>query len=413
MSVEATTVPGADRAEAWALGAPRPSYRLRGVRAVLAERIVENATITVEDGRIEDVTTGASAGPGDRPVIDGQNLLLLPGFVDVHSDALETERTPRPGAEVPIEFAMASFEGRAAAAGTTTMFHGAAFQHQNTRGVARRPDRALDLCGVADTTPSYRVDHRVLHRLDVLSAAGATTLSRRIEALGRHRGGEPPALVSHEDHTPGQGQYADPSGLRRFMIERDGMSPDEADARIGARVRASAALADVRAANLDWLSGLARDGLIRLVGHDPDSPEAVDALAARGGAVAEFPTTLAAAERARDRGLHVVAGAPNVLRGSSHSGNVSARELVSRGVVDALASDYLPTALLAAVTLLARDGIVDLPRAVGLITSGPARVAGLTDRGVIAPGMRADLALVDDTGHWPYAVATLRAGAAT
>src|SRR5690606_25462746 len=91
VSADATTVPGADRAEAWALGAPRPSYRLRGVRAVLAERIVENATITVEDGRIEDVTTGASAGPGDRPVIDGQNLLLLPGFVDVHSDALETE----------------------------------------------------------------------------------------------------------------------------------------------------------------------------------------------------------------------------------------------------------------------------------------------------------------------------------
>ncbi|MFC7403519.1 alpha-D-ribose 1-methylphosphonate 5-triphosphate diphosphatase [Georgenia alba] len=404
--------PATSTAQPWALGAPRPSYQLRNVRAVLPDRILENATLTVRDGRIQDVTAGggsAVGAPGAGPVVDGQNLLLVPGFVDVHSDALENERTPRPGAEVPIEFALASFEGRVAGAGTTTMFHGAAFQHKNTRGVPRSAERALDVCRVADTTPSYRVDHRVLHRLDVLSADGAEVLRRRVSGL---EDGAPAPLVSHEDHTPGQGQYADPAGLRRFMIERDGLTGEEADARIAQRVEEAADLAAVREANLAWLSDLATAGRVRLMGHDPDSPEEIDALVARGGAVAEFPTTVPAARRARERDLVVVAGAPNVLRGGSHSGNVSARELVSLGLVDALASDYLPTALLASAALLAAERVVDLPRAVGLITSGPARVAGLPDRGVIAAGMRADLALVDDgRGTWPYAVATLRAEA--
>jgi alpha-D-ribose 1-methylphosphonate 5-triphosphate diphosphatase len=144
------------------------------------------------------------------------------------------------------------------------------------------------------------------------------------------------------------------------------------------------------------------------MGHDPDSVEAVQALAARGGSVAEFPTSLEAARAARELGLPVVMGAPNALRGTSHSGNASARELIEHGLVTALASDYLPSGLLAAVFALARSGAADLPTTIGLVTSGPARVAGLDDRGALAPGFRADLTMVDPAGDWPVVWNVLR-----
>jgi alpha-D-ribose 1-methylphosphonate 5-triphosphate diphosphatase len=141
---------------------------------------------------------------------------------------------------------------------------------------------------------------------------------------------------------------------------------------------------------------------------------ALAVLLARGGSVAEFPTTADAARAARKLGLGlpVVMGAPNVLRGESHSGNVSAAALAELGLVDALASDYLPSGLLAGAFTLARSGRATLPAAIGLVTSGAAAAAGLADRGRLAAGLRADLALVDDAAAWPVVRAAFRAGAA-
>jgi len=175
-----------------------------------------------------------------------------------------------------------------------------------------------------------------------------------------------------------------------MIIERDGQLP-------------------VLDRNLAWLGELARAGRIRLVGHDMDSPGAVAALRARGGSVAEFPTTTGAARAARESGFPVVMGAPNAMRGESHSGNVSAAELVGLGLVTALASDYLPSGLLAGAVTLARRGVTTLPSAIGLVTAGPAQSAGLADRGSLVAGLRADLALVDDAGHWPVVRAVFRA----
>jgi alpha-D-ribose 1-methylphosphonate 5-triphosphate diphosphatase len=402
----ADSAAGAAR-QGWRFGRPPADYAVRGVRAVTPDRLIEDATVIVRDGVIRDIVEGGRDEPG---AVDGAGLLLLPGLVDVHSDALEIERMPRPATEVPLAFALASFEGRVTSAGTTTMFHGAGFQHKSVGGVVRDPERALETCEMIDAaSTSYRVDHRVLHRLDVLSAEGAEVLRRRIDALPADAH---PPLVSHEDHTPGQGQFTDPEGLRPHM-RAQGMGDAEIDAELAARMRKRESLLPVRAANLAWLSELALARRIRLLGHDPASTDDIEELAGRGGAVAEFPTTLAAARSARDHGLLVVGGAPNVLRGGSHSGNVAAGELVAAGLVDALASDYLPTSLLAAVAILVREGVATLPQAVSLVSLGPARVAGLDDRGAIAPGMRADLALVDDRhGDWPRVVQTLGANVA-
>ncbi len=216
-------------------------------------------------------------------------------------------------------------------------------------------------------------------------------------------------LVSHEDHTPGQGQYADRRYLERYLAGTEALSAAAAARRVDEVIAERDARQPTLERNMAWLGSLALAGRIRLVGHDPDSPAAIAALRVRGGSVAEFPTTAGAARAARELGMPVVMGAPNVLRGESHSGNVSAAELIGLGLVTALASDYLPSGLLAGAFTLARSGLVTLPAGIGLVTSGAAAAAGLSDRGRLAPGLRADLALVDDSAAWPVVRATFRA----
>lgn len=377
--------------EPWPLAAPPADYVLGHVRAVLPDRIVDDARVVVRGGVIEVVEPHPGGAGSD---VDGGGLLCLPGLIDVHSDALERERLPRPTAPLPWEFAIVSLEGKLVAAGVTTVFHGAGFQHKTSRGTSRTVTTAHELCACVRAHGRAAVDHRILYRLDVRSADGAEALRHELAAATGT------ALVSHEDHTPGQGQYADRRYMERYLMGNDGLSAEEAEQHVDKMIAERSAHLDVREANLAWLGGLARAGQIRLLGHDPDSPEAIAALAERGGAVAEFPTTVEAAAAARDRGFPVVMGAPNVLRGSSHSGNVSAAELISRGLVTGLASDYLPSALLAACFRIVAEQIASLPEAVRLITAGPAAVAGLTDRGALLAGHRADLVLIGD-GQWP------------
>ncbi|MDO5498335.1 MAG: alpha-D-ribose 1-methylphosphonate 5-triphosphate diphosphatase [Propionibacteriaceae bacterium] len=390
------------RAQAWPAGPTPADFVLGGVRAVLTDRILDDAWIAVREGRIAEIGTG-----GSRADLDGGGLLVLPGLIDVHSDALEKERAPRPTATLPWDFAIPSFEGRLLGSGVTTMFHGAGFQHKHARGVRREPAAALELCRAVDRHPAPAVDHRILHRLDVLSEGGAAALRERLEEVDHVGPGHIPPLVSHEDHTPGQGQYVDPSYLVAYIVGVDHKTEDEAWERVEEMRAEGVQSAPIREANLAWLGELARAGHIRLMGHDPDTPEAVDALVERGAAVAEFPTTVAAAERARECGLLIVAGAPNLMRGGSHAGNVSALELARRGLVDSLASDYLPPALLGAVSVLAPE--IGLPAAARLVTTGAAQVGGLTDRGTLAEGQRADLVLVDDSrGTWLRVARVLR-----
>ncbi|WP_236792728.1 alpha-D-ribose 1-methylphosphonate 5-triphosphate diphosphatase [Amycolatopsis sp. GM8] len=377
-------------AESWTLAAPPADYVLGHVRAVLPDRLLDDSRIVVRDGRIAAVEPHPAGSSSD---VDGQGLLCVPGLVDTHSDGLENERMPRPGAELPVEFAILSFEGKLHAAGVTTVFHGIGFEESHGRGIRRTVEQAEKVCEAVDTYPGGLVDHRILYRLDVRSPEGLAALRERLEQVPDG------ALVSHEDHTPGQGQYADREYYERYLVGRRGMSEVEARRHVDQLIVDRDGLLDVREEALSWLG--ARSERIRLLGHDPSSAGEIGELIERGGAVAEFPTTLEAAEAAREQGLPVVVGAPNVLRGRSHNGNASGRDLIERGLVTAVASDYLPSGLLAAAMLLAKEGIATLPAAIALVTSGPAEVAGLTDRGRLAPGLRADLALVEPREPWP------------
>ena len=390
------------RTGGWPIGSTPQDWILAGVTAVLPDRMVDDAWVVVRDGRIVEV---GERPPGARADLDGGGALCLPALVDVHTDVLAHEHRPRPCADLPLDLAVRTATERLAGCGVLTAFHGVPFGAHTPVGLPAGAPGPEDLLPALQAPEARASGTRVLHRLDIRSPEGLVALEA---ALAHAAPDDTPPLVSHEDHTPGIGQYADPADMERLLVGREGFSAEAAREHVRDWRRKREERSEVADATLARLGDLARTGRIRLAGHDPETAADIEALAARGGVVAEFPTTVEAALAARAHGLAIVAGAPNAVRGSSHTANVSARELVALGLVDALASDYVPATMLAAIEVLVRERLTDLPRAVGLVTSGPARAAGLTDRGALVPGARADIVLVRTVGRWPSVVATLR-----
>jgi alpha-D-ribose 1-methylphosphonate 5-triphosphate diphosphatase len=227
------------------------------------------------------------------------------------------------------------------------------------------------------------MDHRVLHRLDVRSRGGVDMFREQLN-------GQQTPLVSYEDHTPGQGQYRDRTVMERRLQDAQHMDQRRAAEHVDQLIASRDEELPFREETLAWLGGLAAAKSIRRMGHDAVTPAEIDELVARNASIAEFPTTIEAALHAKQLGIDTVAGAPNVLLGGSHSGNVSALDLAHAGCLNILASDYLPSSLLAAAFEIARLGHASLPATIGMICSNPAAV-GLDDRGVLEAGRRADL----------------------
>lgn len=376
-------------------------FAVTNVTAVLSDRLVDDATIVIEDGVIVDVSTGSTAPTG---ALDGHGAFCAPGLIDTHSDGLEKELRPRPGVLLPMAFAIHSFEGRVRGAGVTTIFHGVGYE--NGEKYDRSIEQAAEMCASLEgrgSSGQAPIDHQILHRLDVRDADGFGALRDTIDG----RASEPPGsagvlpLVSYEDHTPGQGQYADRRWMERYIAGTRSMAPEQATKYIDEMIAERDKQRVHRDAAMPWLAERALAGSIRLMCHDPASPDDIAEALDVGASIAEFPTTVEAAREAWERGLRIVCGAPNALRGESHSGNVSARELISLGLCDTLASDYLPSTLLGAVGRLVTEGVATLPEAMALVTSGPADTVGLTDRGRLEPGLRGDLVVFDLDGGLP------------
>src|ERR1700761_5904650 len=259
-------------------------YVLGGVRAVLPDAIVDDARVVVRDGVIVEVGPSPAGSTAD---LDGRGLLCVPGLIDVHSDALERERAPRPGVFLPWDFAVVSLEGKMSAAGITTVFHGAGFQEKVSGGVTRTAETANDICDAVTARSldsAALVGHRILYRLDARSPDGAAALA---EALGRHPAtAESLPLVSHQDHPPGQGQSPDRRYLERYHMGQDGLSAEQAAERGDKLIVDRDAQLPTLERNMAWLGELAQSGQIRLVGHDADSVPPVQAGGASRGAPA-------------------------------------------------------------------------------------------------------------------------------
>lgn len=341
---------------------------------ILRDQIVEG-TIVIEK---DTVTAIQSGGTGLRGAIDMEGDMLMPGVVDLHTDNLERQVQPRSNARWPSRSAMVAHDAQCAAAGVTTVFDALCL---GDLGFDKDRIRTF-LDGVSDGdalagTGLLKSDH-YLHLRCELPAADMMGLLDPVADHPRVR------LISLMDHSPGVGQYANIDRYRA-MRAKDGHDAATIERRI---VELQEQRARLRDPNRRALLDRVRPGGTVLASHDDRTEEEVEENHRDGIRISEFPVTLEAAQAARARAMEVIAGAPNIVRGGSHSGNVAVAELVRERVVDALASDYVPASLIEAV-FACRE--IALPDAVALVTDRPAQMAGLGDRGRIEAGLRADL----------------------
>ncbi len=356
------------------------AFTLVNARVVMPSG-VEETTLSVEDGRIAEI-----GGMTRGHVMDLGGDVIVPGLIDLHGDAIEKEVEPRPGALFPVQVALKSIDRRMAGAGVTTAFHGISFAEGElgVRDIALAEDLARALHAFA---PAAAVDHRVHVRYEVTDASSEPRVSELVlQGVAR--------LISFMDHTPGQGQFKDAAAYGAYLSRVYRTDETEIARRIVAKQSEAANVAG----RMQRLAELALTHGAALAGHDDEGEERVAFMAGLGARISEFPIDLTTARAAHRAGLVTLFGAPNILRGRSQSGALSAREAVQEGVAGALCSDYAPQALLPAIGLLTSELGIGWPEATALVSRNPAAAAGLTDRGQIAEGMRADLIRLRGSG---------------
>jgi alpha-D-ribose 1-methylphosphonate 5-triphosphate diphosphatase len=315
--------------------------------------------------------------------IDARDLLVLPGIVDLHGDAFERQMMPRPGVDFPIDVALLDSDRQAIANGITTVFHATTWSWEP--GLRCGDNARLLLEAIEALRPQLKADTRFHLRHETYNLDAEDEIARWLSA-GRID------LFAFNDHMDSTVASRDNPRKRNRMVERTGLSSEAFD-RLVERI---VSRADAVPASIAGLAKIAAEAGVRMLSHDDDSPALRKAFRAQGVRIAEFPVNEETAREAAAGGDAIVFGAPNVVRGGSHTGWTKAAEMIQKGLCSVLASDYYYPALLLAAFRLAADGILPLARAWDLTSAAPARAAGLADRGMIADGRRADILLVDD-----------------
>lgn len=348
-------------------------------RLVLPEGIVTGC-LRVRDGKIAEIETGAGVPAG---ALDCEGDTLAPGLIELHTDNLERHIAPRPKVEWPHAPAIIAHDAELASTGITTVFDALRVGSIPT---GLRTEYARYARPLADEILGLRAQNalKISHFLHLRAEICSATL---IDELAEFGADDRVRIVSLMDHMPGQRQFADISKYRDYLTGKHGLSLDAFDAHVatlyalhdefGARHEA-AAVTEGR-----------RLGAV-LASHDDATEAQVAASAAHGVRLAEFPTTAEAARASGRHGIAVMMGAPNLVRGGSHSGNVAAGDLAADGLLDVISSDYVPASLLLGALRLG-EITGDLHRGLAAVTSAPAAAVGLTDRGRLSPGLRADL----------------------
>lgn len=372
-------------------------FRITNARLVLGNDTVEGASVEVEDGRLGRVDPESSSV---GPEVDLGGLILIPGLVDLHSDAIEREIEPRPKVLFPLDLATAHSDRINAAAGITTAYHGVSLDEAEFG--RRSPEMAEEVVdAIRDHAPHALIDHRIHLRYEVTAAEGWPAVRAMVED-GRVD------LVSIMDHTPGQGNMREIEVYNRYISKTFGraLSIEECRRFLDRKEGHRAGIPD----RVRQLGRMARSRGIPLSSHDDDTPAKSIGWAELGATLCEFPLDLETARAARGAGLRTIFGAPNVVRGESHMGYLKAIDAIEAGVADALCSDYAPVMLLPAAFEAASRAALPLHEAIALVASRPAEMAGLADRGLIAAGKRADLVAVDVHRGRPRVHATWVAG---
>jgi alpha-D-ribose 1-methylphosphonate 5-triphosphate diphosphatase len=369
---------------------------LTNARIVLAERII-TGSVVIRDGLIAEISDSASTVGEDM-----EGDYLLPGLVELHTDHLETHYSPRPGVRWDTMSAIQAHDAQIATSGITTVFDCLRLGSDEEGGFARGEMRALaDAIKTAQTQGRLRAEHLLHLRCEVPCADV-------LDQFSDFEGDSQVRLASLMDHAPGQRQFQQLEQYILFYKRKRGMSDEAFDAFVERRMQASARYS---AENRDALATRCAELGITVASHDDATLAHVEEAQGHGVRLAEFPTSLEAARASHKAGMSVLMGAPNVVRGSSHSGNIAARDLAEQGVLDVLSSDYVPLSLLHAPFVLS-DAIesLSLPQAIAMVSATPARTVGLADRGRIDVGLRADLVRVERTEGVPISRAVWRQG---
>jgi alpha-D-ribose 1-methylphosphonate 5-triphosphate diphosphatase len=349
-------------------------------RMVLAGEVVHGA-LSVAGGRIEALGSGATASG----TLDLEGDYLFPGLVEVHTDNLERHLMPRPKVQWAEMPALLAHDAEVAAAGITTVFDALGVGESDPESLRGSTwDTLLDVLDGCIESDLLRADHHLHVRCELPAP-------NTIELFEPFRNHPRLSMISLMDHTPGQRQWENIEVARIYYTGKKGWSDDKFDRRVSEAVSLQTRYAQPHRRH--FVEHCRVHG-IALASHDDTTVAHVEQAHAEGASMSEFPTTLAAARAARERGLANIMGGPNVVRGGSHSGNVAAAELARQGLLDILSSDYVPGSLMSAVMRLVDEGICTLPEAVAMVSRAPARAAGLHDRGSLEPGLRADLVQV-------------------
>ncbi|MBB4372275.1 alpha-D-ribose 1-methylphosphonate 5-triphosphate diphosphatase [Bradyrhizobium sp. cir1] len=367
---------------------------LEGGRALIGTELVETS-LAVSGPDIADVA--ASRGRA-RLAIDARNLLVLPGIIDLHGDAFERQMMPRAGVDFPIDVALADSDRQAISNGITTVFHATTCSWEPG---LRSADNARGLMeAIERQRPQFAADTRFHLRHETYNLDAEAEIAQWLSE-GRVD------LFAFNDHMDGTVADMAKPRKRNRMVERTGLSSDDFDKLVDLVVSRAA---DVPA-SVSRLAAAARAAEVRMLSHDDATPAMRQEFRELGADIAEFPINEETARAAASHGDAIVYGAPNVVRGGSHTGWTRASDMIAKGLCSVLASDYYYPAQLLAAFRLAADGVLPLTKAWDLVSAGPARATGLFDRGQLAQGRRADILLVDDSAPLrPRLVAVISGG---
>lgn len=372
---------------------------LTNARVVLDEHVIEQGWVAVAGGQIAEIGEGKAPERGE----DMQGDLVMPGLIELHTDHLEAHYVPRPKVFWDPVAAVVSYDGQLATSGITTVLDSLRVWREDgaedVDGQADILSAAIDKARDADL---LRAEHFLHLRCEI-------PMPMVIEDAAKLAGRADVKLMSLMDHTPGQRQFRDEKKLRDYYRgKKGGLSEVELDALFARRFDYQKQYAE---ANMRGVVALAKKHGVPLASHDDTTAENVAEAIRDQVAVAEFPTTLEAARGLHEAGISILMGAPNVVRGGSHSGNIAAADLAREGYLDILSSDYIPSSLLmGALQLPERIPSITLPQAVRTVTKAPAEAVGLSDRGEIAQGKRADLIRVRLGAGVPMVRSVWRAG---
>jgi alpha-D-ribose 1-methylphosphonate 5-triphosphate diphosphatase len=362
-----------------ALVRPSPDVVLANARLVLADEVV-HGSVHLQGGMIRDIATGTHVPPGAH---DMEGDFLAPGLVELHTDNLERHLSPRPKVDWPHRAAILAHDRELAGTGITTVFDAirvGSILSNASHGYGKYARQMADEILAMRDAGGLRISHHIHLRAEVCSE----TLIEELDEFGP---ADRVGIVSMMDHTPGQRQFRDLQKFKEYLSGKHGLSDAGIEDYFGLLYGLQSRLG---AAHEAATAAAARRYGATLASHDDTTAEQVAVSHAHGVRLAEFPTTVEAADACHASGIATIMGAPNLIRGGSHSGNVAALDLAKHDRLDILSSDYVPAGLLAGAMILA-DLWGDVPRGIATVSRNPAHHVGLTDRGTIGIGARADL----------------------